>query len=231
MISYNDIIKISTLHNNKQHDELLEFIITKFPHTNILDLLHKIKQERFLHDTDAIKFNYNKKELVIYKDSFLTELPEYSEEQVIVDDITLTIGYPAGDFYSTAAFIKEIQYEDTILKIDKTNYHDIPISLINKCNKYIEKYLNKLNKSYLYFVNKEYSCGFLYCEEIITHITQLCFVHDVDILLEEQLCLMSHSGFNYTDFNLITYDQFRKYAKIYVKQAKREQAQYKQTNK
>jgi hypothetical protein len=229
MISFNDIIKISTLYNNKQNDKLLKIFTSKFSYTNILELLHKIKEERFPNDTAAIKLKTDDKELIIYKKSFFPELPEYSEEEIILpNDTIVTIGYPIGNFFSNAAFIKKIQINNIIFEINESNYQDIPISVLNNCNDHIKKYLDKLNNISLYHINEQYNCGFMYCEEIIIHIIYLCFVYDEDILLEEQMCLLKNGGFNYTDFDVISYDQYKKYAKIFMKISKKEQAQYKQ---
>ena len=76
MVSYNDITKLTFLYENKLHNKLLDYIFNLCGSTNILDILHFIKQERFVEDSANIKINYDNKEVIIFKENFLTDLPE-----------------------------------------------------------------------------------------------------------------------------------------------------------
>tara|TARA_Y100000034_G_C6761959_1_gene339442 strand:+ start:16 stop:687 length:672 start_codon:yes stop_codon:yes gene_type:complete len=219
MISYNDIIEISRLYTQNQIDNLFSFINNKLPSNNIIEFLQKCKNNKYIDKTDSIKLDINKKEIIIFKDNFLKNLPTYQEKKYKIDDYILTIGYPDTTSLLKASCIKKIQYKDTVLNF---NTADIPLFLIKKYSKEIQYYLNKLNNTYTYYVNKEFNSGFSYNKTLIIHIVYLCFVQDYEYLLQQQLHLMREYNFTYQDFNQLSIKSVNLYIKLINKQTSKE---------
>ena len=214
MISYNDVIHISKLYEYKHYDELLLFVNKKIPSDNIIDFLNQCIYERFIEESDCVKLYQDKKELIIYKDNFLKDLPSAEQNTYNIDGYHVTIGYPSPSLIMPASCIKQIQHGDTILHINTSEYNNIPLSLVKKCTPYIEKYMKKLNNTYIYYVNKNHTSRFSYGKDVIIHIVYLCFVQGYNSLLEQQLVLMKQFNFSYQDFNYISYNSARDYLKI-----------------
>lgn len=224
MISVNDIIYLSRLHKNKSYKEIVDFITKKIPSDNIIDLLNKIKNIKYLNDNSAIKLSTEKGELVIYKENFLNKLPNYKESIHIIDGFFITIGYPTAEFFSNASFIKKIEKDNNVVTITKDNYNDIPLTLIKKCSPFIEKYKQNLNNIYVYYVNEKYNSRFSYTPDVINYIVYLCMFQDYERILEEQILLMRYCSFTYQDFNHLTYEEFKKYMQLLIKSLKNERA-------
>jgi len=214
MISYNDVIEISRLYKYEQFDKVFSFINDKLPSKNIIDFLKKCKAEKFIEKNDCIKLEVSKKELIIYKDNFLKDLPSDKENVYHIDNYKITIGYPNVNSTLDASCIKQIQYKDLILSINPNNYNNIPLSLVKKCTPYIEKYIDQLNNTYVYYVNDEYNSRFSYNKNIIINVLYLCFVQDYEGLLQQQLLLMKQFNFTYQDFNHIANNSINAYAKV-----------------
>ena len=214
MISYNDVLKVSKLYKHKQYDKVFSYITEKLPSKNIIDFLEKCKAEKFIETNDCIKLDISKKELIIYKDDFLKNLPLDKEDIYHIDNYKITIGYPSTGSTLPASCIKRIQYQNIFLDVNPNNYDYIPLSLVKKCTPYIKTYLNKLNEMYVYYVNEKYNSGFLYHKDIIINIIYLCFVQDYDSLIQQQLLLMKQYNFTYQDFNNITINSINAYVKI-----------------
>ena len=217
MISYNDVIHLSKLYQDKQYDKLLQFINKKLPSVDIIDFLKKCIDERFIEDSDCIKLQFDKKELIIYKDNFLKGLPITDRTIYPIDKYHITIGYPTTSLILPASCIKKIQHGDVVLDINTSDYNNIPLSLVKKCTPYIEKYINKLNDTYIYYVNKKHNSRFTYSKEVIIHIVYLCFIQNYNNLLEQQLLLMKQFNFTYQDFNHTSYNSICDYLKIVKK--------------
>lgn len=217
--SYNDIIKISTLFSEK-NTQAINYVNSLLPSKNIIDFLSKIKKSRF-NKNSFIKLQEDGKELIVYKKSFLTNLPEDKNETITIDGYDITIGYPRVGEYSKERFIKKIKKGNVVVKINKNNYKDIPINLYNKCRPTIEKFAKNLNKIFVYYINDKYKSGFFLYKEVINYVIYLCYVYDVDSLLEQQLHLMMSCKFAYSDFDTISYEQFNKYTELYSKILKR----------
>jgi hypothetical protein len=214
MISYNDVLEVSKLYKHKQYDKVFSYITERLPSKNIIDFLKKCKAEKFIETNDCIKLDISKKELIIYKDDFLKNLPLDKEDIYHIDNYKITIGYPNIDSILPASCIKKLQYKDILLNINPTNYNDIPLSLVKKCMPYIQTYLDKLNDMYVYYVNDKYNSRFLYNKYIIINIIYLCFVQQHDSLIQQQLLLMKQYNFTYQDFNHISMNSVNAYVKI-----------------
>jgi len=214
MISYNDVLEVSKLYKHKQYDKVFSYITKKLPSKNIIDFLKKCKAEKFIETNDCIKLDISKKELIIYKDDFLKNVPLDKEDIYHIDNYKITIGYPSTGSTLPASCIKKIQYQNVFLDVNPSNYDYIPLSLVKKCTPYIQTYLNKLNEMYVYYVSEKYNSGFLYHKDIIINIIYLCFVQDYDSLIQQQLLLMKQYNFTYQDFNNITINSINAYVKI-----------------
>ena len=217
MISYNDVIHLSKLYQNKQYDKLLQFINKKLPSVDIIEFLKQSIDEKFIEDSDCIKLQFDKKELIVYKDDFLKDLPFTDRTIYTIDKYHITIGYPTTSLILPASCIKKIQHGDVVLDINTSDYNNIPLSLVKKCTPYIEKYINKLNDTYIYYVNKKHNSRFTYSKEVIIHIVYLCFIQNYNNLLEQQLLLMKQFNFTYQDFNHTSYNSICDYLKIVKK--------------
>ena len=215
MISYNDVIHISKLYQDKQYDQILSFVTKKIPSNNIIDFFKQCINERFVKDTDCIKLEIEKKELIIYKNNFLKNLPVYEERIYPVGDYHITIGYPKVEVPLPVSCIKRIQHKNT--SFDLEEYNNIPLFLVKKCTPHIEKYINKLEKTYIYHVNSKYNSRFIYDKQLIIHIIYLCFVQNYTTLLEQQLLLMKQYNFTYQDFNHTSNNRIDDYLKIIQK--------------
>jgi hypothetical protein len=219
MISYNDIIEISKLYNQQQTDKVFSFVVNKLPNNNIIEFLESCKDNRYIEKTDSIKLSIDKKELILYKEDFLKHLPLYEEETYKIDDYNVTIGYPGVNSLLYASCIKKIQYKDTVLNI---NTNDIPLSLIKKCTDKINYYIDKLNDTYIFYVNDQHNSRFSYTKQLIIHIIYLCFVNDHEPLLQQQLNLMSNYNFTYKDFDHLSISSVNLYTKLINKEISKE---------
>ena len=141
MISYNDLIQISFLHTNKMYDELLQYVQNKINEKGLIKFLNKVKSLKYITETDSINLNYKDRELIIYKENFLKNLPTDSISTHIVDGHNVTIGYPDMDNYNTGSFLKEIDGE----KITEKDYKHIPLSFIRKIKKHTSPFIRTRN--------------------------------------------------------------------------------------
>ena len=217
MISYNDVLEISKLYKYEQYNKVVSYVTKKIPSNNIIEFFQKCISERFIEETDCIKLQIDKKELIIYKKDFLKGLPSYEETIYPIDGFHITIGYPNADLILPASCIKKIQHEDTILEINTSNYNNIPLSLVKKCTPHINKIIKKLNTTYIYHINTKHNSRFSYSTSIINYVIYLCFVQNYTSLLEQQLLLMKQFNFTYQDFNFISYNTVTDYLKIIEK--------------
>ena len=217
MISYNDVLEISKFYKYKQYDKVLSLTTKKIPSNNVIDFFQKCISERFVEESDCIKLQIDKKELLVYKKDFLKDLPPYEETIYPIDGYHITIGYPNVDLILPASCIKKIQHENTILDINTSDYNNIPLSLVKKCMPHIKKFIKQLNTTYIYHVTTKYNSRFTYSKDIIIHIIYLCFVQNYTTLLEQQLLLMKQFNFTYQDFNFITPSMIADYLKLIQK--------------
>tara|TARA_Y100000356_G_C11210904_1_gene263319 strand:+ start:303 stop:971 length:669 start_codon:yes stop_codon:yes gene_type:complete len=220
MISYNDLIQISFLHTNKMYDELLQYVQNKINEKGLIKFLNKVKSLKYITETDSINLNYKDRELIIYKENFLKNLPTDSISTHIVDGHNVTIGYPDMDNYNTGSFLKEIDGE----KITEKDYKHIPLSFIRKIKKHTSPFIQKLNDTYVYYINENYNSRFIYNQQIIINIIYFAFVYSYEALLRDQVFLIKNFNFTRVDFNDITYNQYKDYVKVMNKMTKDERA-------
>ena len=219
MVSYNDVTKLTFLYENKLHDKILEYIINLCGSNNILDILHFIKQEKFVEETSSIKINYDQKEVVIFKENFLTDLPTKKSETFTIDDFEYVISYPdiIENTCSPMHCIKKIVYcgEEHVFK-STNDYNVIPITIYTELKPTINKYIEELQEVYVYSVGKIQSRFFLNIDLII-NIIYLAFVTSYKHLVQEQLFLMKEFNFTYETFSKLTPHEIKHYVKTGVK--------------
>ena len=135
MVSYNNITKLTYYHENKLFDKILDLVFELCNSTNLLNILQFIKQERFVEDNSNIKISYENKEVIIFKENFLLNLPESFPKTITQDEFEYTIDYPnfIDKNISPMYCIKKITYngEEHIFKTQE-DYNLIPAKLYNK---------------------------------------------------------------------------------------------------
>jgi hypothetical protein len=219
MVSYNDITKLTFFYENKLHNKLIEYVISLCGSNNILDILHFIKDERYVEETSNIKINYDSKELVIFKENFLTDLPTKKSESHILNDFEYIIGYPDILEYTCSPMhcIKKIIYcgEEHMFNSTK-DYNVIPVTMYTELKPIINKYIEDLQKVYVYSVGKIQS-RFFFNIDLIINIIYLAFVTSYKHLVQEQLFLMKEFNFTHESFSKITPHEIKHYVKEGVK--------------
>ena len=219
MVSYNDITKLTFFYENKLHNKIIEYVISLCGSNNILDILHFIKQERFVEETSSIKINYDNKEVIIFKENFLTDLPTKKSESHILNDFEYIIGYPDILDYTCSPMhcIKKIIYCGEEHVFNSTNdYNVIPITTYTELKPIINNYIDELKNVYVYSVGKVQSRFFLNTDLII-NIIYLAFVTSYKHLVQEQLFLMKEFNFTYEAFSKLTPHEINHYVKTGVK--------------
>jgi len=219
MVSYNDITKLTFFYENKLHNKIIEYVISLCGSNNILDILHFIKQERFVEETSSIKINYDSKEVIIFKENFLTDLPTKKSESHILNDFEYIIGYPDILDYTCSPMhcIKKIIYCGEEHVFNSTNdYNVIPITTYTELKPIINNYIDELKNVYVYSVGKVQSRFFLNTDLII-NIIYLAFVTSYKHLVQEQLFLMKEFNFTYEAFSKLTPHEINHYVKTGVK--------------
>lgn len=219
MVSYNNITKLTYYHENKLHDKLLALIFKLSNSTNLLNILQFIKQERFVEDNSNIKISYENKEVLIFKENFLINIPEHSSKEIHYDGFNYTIGYPSFVNFkiNPTHCIKKISYkgEEHILKTQE-DYNLIPARLYNNLKEDITEYINNLQSILVYKVGRVDSRFFLN-KELIINIIYLAFVSSYKNLVQEQLFLMKEFNFTYDSFDKLSFLEINHYLKAGIK--------------
>ena len=94
MVSYNQVSKLTYYSENNRRKEFLDLFLSLCGSNTLLDVLSFTKYERFVEENSNIKLNYNGKEVVIFKENFLTDLPTKKSESYTLDNFEYVIGYP-----------------------------------------------------------------------------------------------------------------------------------------
>ena len=219
MVSYNDITKLTFLYENKLHNKLLDYIFSLCGSTNILDILHFIKQERFVENESNIKINYNNKEVIIFKENFLTDLPEREIQSYTYNDFEYFIDYPDIINYtcSSAYCIKKIKYcgEEHVFNTVE-DYNIIPVKMYSDLKPHVDEYLEALNNVKIYNVGNVQR-GFFLNIDLIINVIYLAFVTSYKHLVQEQLFLMKEFNFTYESFSKLSPHEIAHYVKAGIK--------------
>jgi hypothetical protein len=219
MVSYNDITKLTFLYENKLHNKILDYIFNLCGSTNILDILHFIKHERFAEESSNIKINYENKEVIIFKENFLTNLPERNTQSYTYNEFEYFIDYPDIINYtcSPAYSIKKIKYcgeEYSFNTIE--DYNILPVTMYSDLKLHVDEYIEALNNVYIYSVGAAQRRFFLNIDLII-NVIYLAFVTSHKHLVREQLFLMKEFNFTYESFNKLSPHEIAHYVKAGIK--------------
>jgi hypothetical protein len=219
MVSYNDITKLTFFHENKLHNNILDHIFNLCNSNNIIDILQFIKQEKFIEESSNIKINYDQKEIIIFKENFLNNIPELEPKSIVHNEFEYIIDYPNIINYkcSPVYCIKKIKYngEEYILK-NQEDYNLIPMKTYLDLKKHIDVYITNLHKILIYKVGDIQSRFFLNTELII-NVIYLAFVSSYKNLIQEQLFLMKEFNFTYDSFSKLSSHEIGHYLKAGIK--------------
>jgi len=219
MVSYNDVSKLTYYSENKKNKEFLDLFLKITGSNNIIHILEFIKNERFFEDTSNIKLNLDNKEVLVFKEDFLLNLPKSNKSCHIVDDFNITIDYPniIDHKCSYMHCIKEMEYSgDVLILKTQEDYNNIPLTLLNKVKPLIEPYLINLHKMFIYKVGN-IKCGFILDIDLIIKIIQLTFVLSYKHIVQEKLFLMKEYNFSYEDFDKLSFLETKQYLKEGIK--------------
>ena len=215
MVSYNDVSKLTYYSENKKKKEFLDLFLNLAESNNVIHILNFIKHERFFEDTSSIKLNFDNKEVLVFKENFLLNLPENNKTTHFIDGFEVTLDYPDIIDYKCSYMhcIKELKYNDDILTLKtQEDYNAIPLVLMNKIKPCIEPYLIDLHKTFLYKVG-DVQCGFILDIDLIIKIVELTFVHSHKHIVQEKLFLMKEYNFSYNDFDKMSFLETKHYLK------------------
>ena len=220
MVSYNDVAKLTYYSENKKNNnEVIDLFLDLCGSKNIIDIFNFIKHERFIEDSSCIKLNLQGKEILVFEENFLINIPEKSKKEYYFDDFKITLDYPDIVNHSCSYIhcLKEIEYGgDTLILKTQEDYNNIPLTLMNKIKEYIEPYLLDLQKIFVYKVGPV-ECGFILDIELIIKIIELTFVYSHKHIIQEKLFLMKEYNFGYEDFDKMGFYELKEYLKEGIK--------------
>lgn len=213
MVSYNHVADLTYLSENNRKKEFLDLFLSICKSNNILDILAFIKEERFVEENSNIKILYDSKELIIFKENFILNLPESEPRTYNIGDFEFLLDYPSIVDYTCKPMhcIKSIKYQNDIHYI-KTNedFNLIPKTLYDQLQPHIDPYIQELNKILIYEVGSITS-GFILDMELIIKIIYLAFVTSFKNIIDERLFLMKEYNFTYEAFDKISFLQAKQY--------------------
>ena len=89
MVSYNQVSKLTYYSENNRKKEFLDLFISLCGSKNLLDVLSFVKYERFVEENSSIKLSYKEKEIVVFEENFLLNIPESSPTTHKIQDLIL----------------------------------------------------------------------------------------------------------------------------------------------
>lgn len=215
MVSFNHVAKLTYLSENKRNKEFLKLFLSLSKSNNLIDILNFIKDERFTENNSSIKLNYQNKEVLIFKENFLIDIPESNPTTHTVDDFIFTIDYPHIVEHTCKPLhcIREIQSLNESFKFETIDdYNNIPITTYKKIEPKINKYIEDLHNILIYQVG-DVESRFILDIELIIKIIYLAWVVSFKHLVEERLFLMKEYNFTYEAFDSMSYFEARHYLK------------------
>jgi hypothetical protein len=222
MVSYNDIAKFTYYYENKRNKELLNLFFTKCNSKNIIDVFNFLKDERFSENNTSIKLTYDEKDLIIFKDDFLINIPTSEPTTHIIDDFTISFNYPDIVNYTCRPMhcIKSVSFDgdNHILKTAE-DYNIIPSSLYKKTIPYVQHYIDKLQDIQIYKIGDIESRFILHSESII-RLIYITFVSDFKSIVEEKLFLMKEFNFTHEAFDNMSFLEIKHYLKAGINRIK-----------
>ena len=213
MITYNDAIELSYLYGNNKLKDCIQFIYDKLECTDIIDFFHKLKKEKFTNTNQAIKLAYKTKELVVFEENFLTNIPEPKILTETVKEYTLTVSAPRiinGELLSNHC-IHSLHYNNETLNLTtEEDYNLLPLQLAKGCEGKIKEIYSMFDNMYLFYLSKDYCSRFFLNQESIITAINYTFIDEPENMIKEQLFLMEKFNFNYRDFDYISFNKARK---------------------
>jgi|TARA_B100000519_G_scaffold198261_1_gene207361 hypothetical protein len=207
MVSYNQVSKLTYYSENNRKKEFLDLFISLCGSKNLLDVLSFVKYERFVEENSSIKLSYKEKEIVVFEENFLLNIPESSPTTHKIQDFDITVDFPNIIDYTCKPMhcIKSINFNDEIFEF-KTNadFNLIPKTIYTELKPIINEYEEQLNNIFIYKVGDIQSRFFLDIELIIK-IIYLAFVGSYKNIIEERLFLMKEYNFTYEAFDHLSF--------------------------
>ena len=166
MITYNDVVNLSQLYENNKYNECVDFTYTNLNCNNILDFLIRLKKLKFTGKESSIKLLYKDKDVIIFEDDFLTNIPEEKTLYKTIESYKVKISHPkiiSGNI-SKLYCIHSLEMENDIFEFNTiADYNLLPLDIAAKCDNEIKSIYDSFENCYLYYVNEEYNSRFL-CE-------------------------------------------------------------------
>ena len=91
MISFNDTLHLTKLYQDNKKQEILNFLSKKISFDNVIEFLDELKKLKFNLSTSHIKLNDNKREIILYNENFITNIPKIKSSEINLNDIIVTI--------------------------------------------------------------------------------------------------------------------------------------------
>lgn len=232
MFTYNDSILISSLFEGKKYTECLDYVYKELNCTCLIDFLIKVKQSKFTSVDASIKLSDKNKEILIFEENFLTNLPDKINYNKQIYDYTVTFTAPKiiDGYLNSVYCIDSIVYEGEELKLRTLeDYNLIPFKIINNCKKDFTEIYERIQESFLYYINDEYKSRFLCNIDSILTVLSYTLIDSYENSLKEQLFLMEKFNFSYTDFDNMSLDRGKKFINLGIKILNERNSQQTQT--
>ena len=215
MVSYNDVAKLTYYSEHNKNKELIDLFCSICGSYKIIDILEFIRYERFVEESSSIKLLFKEKDLLIFKENFLLNIPEPSPTTHTIDDITFYLDFPKIVDYNCKPMhcIQSISYGGDHHNMDSTeDFNIIPITLYRKLEPQIQEYIEELQNIQIYSVG-EMESRFMLNYELIIKIIYLAFVNSFRNIIDERLFLMKEYNFTYEAFDKLSYFEVKQYLK------------------
>ena len=220
MITYNDVVNLSQLYENNKYNECVDFTYTNLNCNNILDFLIRLKKLKFTGKESSIKLLYKDKDVIIFEDDFLTNIPEEKTLYKTIESYKVKISHPkiiSGNI-SKLYCIHSLEMENDIFEFNTiADYNLLPLDVAAECDNEIKSIYHSFENCYLYYVNEEYNSRFLCENESILRTLNYALIDSYENLLKEQIFLMEKFNFSYTDFDSLDIQKARNFINIGVK--------------
>ena len=222
MVSYNDVAKFTYYYENNKENECLDLLCKLSNTTNVIDILHFLKYEKFAEDHSTIKLTIDSKEIIVYEENFLLNIPELKPITISEGEFEFEIDYPSIIDYQCLPMycLKSISCDESkfIFKSRK-DYNLIPVNIYNNIQSQIQPYIDDINNILFYKVGK-YESRFFFDIRSILRTLYLTLVYSYKNIIREQLFLMKEYNFTYETFDNMSYVEVKHYLKEAVQQIK-----------
>ena len=215
MVSYNDVAKLTYYSEHNKNEELIDLFCDVCGSHKVIDILQFIRSESFVEESSSIKLLFNEKDLLIFKENFLLNIPDPAPTTHTIDDITFYLDFPKIVDFSCKPMhcIQSISYGDDHHNMDSNeDFNIIPITLYRKLEPQIQEYIEELQNIKIYSVG-EMQSRFMLNYELIIKIIYLAFVSSFRNIIDERLFLMKEYNFSYESFDRISYFEAKQYLK------------------